>query len=252
MRMKYFIRGPMLVLILSCCLRIGWSQDTTPSPATNSSSSSESSADSGSKFSFGAKALTNFSKFKNTDIGIGYGGGGFAQFKPSDALSFRAEVLYVNYAVGLDSYKTDFTSGSFSRIDYSNRNLRFNSLEIPVLVQYALPFMESLSPVVYAGGAYSYNFGVFEVTDKTYFSTGTSGEPQTHTFKNRYDNVSSRYKEYNVSVLGGIRVSFDPIFVELRYQQGIPNLNIFSSSSYSQLNNLKSTTLSVSVGMTIF
>ncbi len=202
-----------------------------------------------SKFSAGAKVLGNVTKFQKTDYALGYGAGGFANYQILDFLGVRGELLYVSTATGLDSYTSDLSAIGMKSVTYKSRTLRFNSLEIPVLVQYSLPLMESLSPKLYAGGSYSWNFAVFENNDKTY----VTGDNMSYQYKNTYENVGSTFKQYNTSLIGGVQVSFDVINIDLRYQQGFPDLKNFNTlGSDVPLGDFKSRTLTVSVGMKIF
>jgi hypothetical protein len=205
------------------------------------------------KFSAGVKVLGNMNKFEKADLAFGYGAGGFANYKVLDFLTARAEVLYVNYAAGLQNYSKDMSSIGITSINYSNRTLRFHSLEIPVLAQVSVPFMESLNPKFYVGGSYAYNFGVYETSDRNYLTTNESGAKEAHEFKNRSENVTSSFSKYNTTAIVGAQVSFDMVTVDVRYQQGFPTLNnVNTLGSNNNLGSFKSRTLSLSVGFKIF
>lgn len=202
-------------------------------------------------FSGGAKVLVNANTFQKTSAAMGYGVGAYANLELLGFLTIRGEALYVSYASGLDSYVNENPEGSvIDKISYDNVNLRFHSLEFPVLAQITLPFMESLKPKVFVGGSYSYNFGVFEMSDNTFYTTNINGVQVTNEYTNSSENVSSSYLPYNTSIIGGLQVSFDDITVDLRYQQGIPNLN--TSNITNSLGDMKSRTLSLSIGYKLF
>ncbi len=199
----------------------------------------------------GVKILTNVNTFQKTSPAMGYGVGGFVNYELMGFLTLRGEALYVSYASGLDSYVVEYPeSSSIDKISYDNVNLRFHSLEFPVLAQITLPFMENLKPKVFVGGSYTYNFGVFEISDNTFYTTNINGAQVTNEYTNSSENVSSSYLPYNTSVIGGLQVSFDDITVDLRYQQGIPNLN--TSNNTNSLGDMKSRTLSLSIGYKLF
>ena len=78
----------------------------------------------------------------------------------------------------------------------------------------------------YAGGSYSYNFVAYIVSDNVYSLVDSDGLSRKE-FKNRYDNVSSLYSRHNASALGGIElIVWEKIGLDVRYQLGIPDLNL--------------------------
>jgi hypothetical protein len=199
--------------------------------------------------SAGAKVVGNLNKFNATDAAFGYGVGGFATMQIIGPLSGRGELLYVSYAGSMSDASA--VSGT-TTASYKNRSLRFHSLEIPLMAVYDIPFLENLNPKVAAGWAYSYNFGAFQISDNTYTVQDASGGTRTVEYKNTSENVSSEFQPYNSSFLGSLSINFEKMHVDLRYQQGIPNLsqnNTVETSRY--FGDFKTMTLSVSVGYRI-
>lgn len=209
-------------------------------------STSSSSTKSAGDFSFGAKGLVQATKYQDSKLGAGFGIGGFAAYQIFDFLSVQGEVMYVESSGKFD----DMTEASayFDSTTYSNRVLRFQMVEIPVIVRYDLPF-GGLN--VYAGGSYSYNIAVSEITDKTHFyNDGESSD-----FKNVRKDVSSQYESYNAEAVIGIGMSLElfglPSHIDLRYKQGFINqarlIPLDGSSS-----DFKSRSLSINLGISIF
>lgn len=197
-------------------------------------------------FSAGVKIIGNANKFNATSVGFGYGGGWFATLPVVGPLSVRGEALYVSYAGTMDdASQTVGTAQAF----YTNRNLRFHSLEIPLMAVIDLPFLESLNPKLAAGWAYSYNFGVYQVSDNTYNIQDASGVYRKTEYRNTSENVSSEFHPYNSSILGSLSLNFEKIHVDVRYQQGILNLsqnnNVPTSRYFGDFTTM---TLSLSIG----
>lgn len=197
--------------------------------ASSSIGSDQGSASSG-KFSLGAKGLVNVNKFKSTDAAVGYGVGGFASYNIIEGfLSLNAEVLYLTYAGQLEPYSKTYSDPNslFESIRYENRNVRFQAIEVPIFAAINLPLFNLKA---YAGASYAYHLAVYEIADRTY-TTVNGSDIDSHEFKNRAENVKSRYKEYNISALLGVSMDLDPIEISLRYQVGIPDISIYSEIS---------------------
>jgi opacity protein-like surface antigen len=210
----------LIVILLSCCLCLtAFAQDTGSS--TSSSSSDK-------RFNFGLKVVGNTNKFEETKWAFGYGGGGFVIWNLSDMITIKSEVMYISYAGKLENDTLDFEGGGIiDKVVYSNLSLRFNSIEIPVMVRLSPFGTELMKPIFVVGGAYSYNYGVFRISDNIYTLFDSEGGTRDTVFNNSISNVSSNFSEYNISVLAGVEMGLtDNLSVDLRYQQGLPNLNL--------------------------
>ncbi len=198
--------------------------------------------------SVGAKVLSNMTVSNGTTSAFGYGAGGYVNLNLLSFLTVRGELLYVSHAARLNSYNESLGSGG--SVDYHHRNLRFHTLEIPILLQFPLPIMESLKPKIYVGGSYSYNFSVYEINNRAYKLTNPES---TINYYGYGDNVSSYFQMYNASAIGGLSVSFDSFVVDARYQQGFPNLvkgNDLKILPYPM--DYKSRIITLSLGYKIF
>lgn len=232
----------LLILLLACCLSL-----TTIAQDAGSSSSSSSSD---KTFVFGLRAVGNLNKFEETKWAFGYGGGGVVIWNLSDMITIRGEVLYVSYAGKLENDTLDFEGGGIiDKVAYTNGSLRFNSIEIPVMARLSPFGTEPMKPIFFVGGAYSYNYGVFRISDNVYSVFNSDGGTSNTTFTNSISNVSSRYSEYNLSVLAGVELGLaDNLSVDVRYQQGLPNLNL--QNLPTSLGTIHSHTISVGLSFT--
>ena len=201
-------------------------------------------------FSAGAKVLGNVNKFAATEVAFGYGAGGFATMPIVGPLSVRGELLYVSYAGGMQDTTRELNVGNIQTVAQTNRNLRFHSLEVPVMAVVNLPFLESLNPKISVGYAFSYNFGVYQVSDNSYAVDQGDGTTKNYDYTNTTENVTSEFQPYNSSVLGSLSFNFERIHVDFRYQQGFPNLsqNTSEVSQSRYLGDFKTQTISVSIG----
>jgi hypothetical protein len=199
----------------------------------------------------GGKVLVNATKFDATNIGFGYGAGGYVSYPLFGPFSARAEVLYVSTAGSMNDKTSTFEDSYIETAFYEKRSLRFHSIEVPLMAQYNLPFLENLSLKVNAGWAYSYNFGVFQISDNTYSVTDAGGSQRTLEYKNVTENVGSSFQQYNSTLIGGVSANFEKFHVDIRYQHGLINLSHMNVESSAYYGNYKSRSLSVSVGYRI-
>lgn len=215
------------------------------------------------QLSVGAKVGANINKFEDTARRLGYSAGGYASYDILDFLTLRAEVQYLSYAAGLDSYDESFEGYS---VTHENRNLRMHTIEIPAMVHIKLPFKEDNAPTFYAGYAYGYTLAAFLIEDRTYsFEQATQDSPpldtvepatDDYTFKNRYTNITSSINKFNSSILFGFTYTFDagmPITINLRYQRGLIEMNnIGSFNSPGNPGSLMNRMYSISLSTKLF
>jgi hypothetical protein len=110
--------------------------------------------------------------------------------------------------------------------------------------------MKSIKPKIFIGGSYSYNFSVYEISDRTYKLTNPDG---TYNYNSYGDDVTSYFETYNASAIGGVSVSFDSFVIDIRYQQGFRNLAKKDDSGLLHYpTEYKSNILSLSIGYKIF
>lgn len=192
------------------------------------------------QFTAGAKLGGNLNKFEETERRFGYSAGGYASYDVLDFLIIRAEVQYLSYAAGLDSYEESLEGYT---VAHENRNLRMHTIEVPAMLHFKLPFKKDNPPTFYAGYAYGYTLAAFLIEDRIYsfeqtpqqdFSPSDTSDPitESYTFKNRASNITSSINKFNSSLIVGFTYSFDaglPITIDLRYQRGLIEMNNLGS-----------------------
>ena len=204
-------------------------------------------------FSAGLKVIGNANKFAATKRGFGYGGGGFATLPIVGPLSVRGEVLYVSYSGTMSDSTKELNLGAVESVTYKNRNLRFHSVETPVMAVVDLPILKNLNPKLSVGYAWSYNFGVYQVSDNTYSVREAGGTLKEVEYVNNSENVTSEFEPFNSSVLGSLSFNFERIHADFRYQQGFTNLSQHNASDASRFfGDYRTKMISFSLGYRFF
>ena len=211
----------LLALLLLPVLAVA--QDSDEDSNTESTESSSSLG-----LEVGASAMVNMNAFTDPEVesAFGYGAGAFATYPVLDILSVGLELNYSSYGGDLNDYTTNYDVLQYDMQQYTERNVIFHSLNIPL---YAIMDLDPFK--AYAGASYTYNFAVFEKRDIEYSAEGQN----SLTFINDYENVGSRYKKYNVALVAGGMYDFGAFRAGARYEHGLVNLNAFNS--YAQPNS---------------
>jgi hypothetical protein len=199
-------------------------------------------------FALGAKVLGNATKFSATNIGYGYGAGGYASMSLLGPLSVRGELLYVSTAGVMDDKTTTFEDSGVESATYENRNLRFHTIEVPIMAQVTLPFLSNLNLRVNAGWAFGYNLAVFHISDNTYNILDATGGARSVKYNGVAENVGSSFEQYNSTLIGGLSANFERIHVDIRYQHGLINLSRMDVETSAYYGDYTSRILSVSAG----
>jgi len=212
----------------------------------------------------GAKLGVNINQFNQPGTVFGFNGGAFARYPVLDFLSVRAEVLYMQQGGARTPYTRSFSSGSsgtdgtVSSIDYSNRYVNLNNLEIPVLIEITHPDFadEAIKPKLILGVAYGFLLSAKESAERKY--TFTSGPTTSLTFSDGRDDVRSNYAHNQIGLIAGVAIDYkigDRTFTtEVRYRRSLTQLNLLNTIDQvpGQVGNLYSTTLSINFAMTLF
>lgn len=163
----------------------------------------------------GVKGGGNFTKTStSSDItgkyDFGYQAGAMARVDIG-SLYVQAEALY-------NKRKTSYETNTGSQ------KLKWNAIDIPVLVGYKVINNQDYNVRVFAGGVYSYAFN------------SNISDALTDSFK--------KFDKSNIGITGGIGVDYKNFTVDLRYETGLSNLSKdFKSKPHG---------FSVSVGYFIF
>jgi opacity protein-like surface antigen len=160
----------------------------------------ETNAQQTSSIHIGVKAGTNFTKTsaENSDLtgkyGLGYQVGVMAR------IDFNR--LYLQGETIFNKRKT-----SYDLKNGNSQQLKWNSIDVPVVVGYKIVSSKDFNVRAFAGGVYSYAFN---------------------------DNISNskalrdgfkKFDKFNVGITGGIGVDYKNLTVDLRYETGLTSIS---------------------------
>lgn len=190
-----------------------------------------------------------------SDISVlGFNAGGYARYQVLSFLTARAEVIYFQQGGTIENYYALYPS-----VQHKNVKLTQHTLQIPLVVELGVPGMEesNIQPKLMLGGFYGFTMASRESYDKV------SASQYEKVTEKAGSDVSSSFV-YNqggflVGLGADIKMGDKDVSLEFRYNQ---NLNILNESGaalthlHSTLKNyegdLRSSTFSFNVGMTIF
>jgi len=137
-----------------------------------------------------------------TGLNTGYVGGASINYHIYKGLGLQLEANYLQQGGTLISFKDDTGLGlpeSFESKNVKNSSYKLNSIEIPLLINYAFKLRKSWWPSLYMGGSYAYAFNVTENYQKTgdllpgeaIISTVSGNQNSTELFKStRYNLIA--------------------------------------------------------------
>lgn len=156
MKMKCFIRGPMLVFLLSSCFAAAYAQD--------------------SKIAFGGRVGINFSyitdNFRLEGGNPGLLLGGVVNYNLSDAMQLTGGIDYNQVSGSIKSNPYLFGSRTVVR----ENNLTLHTFEANGMFGYKLPldFLGDASPYLQGGAGIAYNAGTWNNYTARYITPGAS------------------------------------------------------------------------------
>lgn len=262
--MKPFIRGPMLTLILCCCLRLGWSQDASSVPPASSGSTS-----SGGSISIGAKTGVNFNQFSQPGTSVGANVGAYASYDLLPFLTVKLEPQYSQEGGARPNYFRSYSdiSDNISGISFINPQVTFHNLQIPLLLELTLPEFrsESVMPKLILGGSYSAMMLANETHTKRYLFVDNlpalaPGGTNAMDVSYERENVTDNYLRNQWSLIAGFGLQFKAakrdFSFDVRYRQGMNDLNQFRFSAPSIITGtggqLFSSSISFNLSVSIF
>jgi hypothetical protein len=238
MRMKCFIRGPMVLLFLTMLAAPLMAQISI-----------------GPKIGANFTSLGDMAFYNNDRSAVKYNLGGFAEYNVMPFLDARAELLYFQEGGPLNDYYIYFPYVQRKDVRVTSHNL-----QIPLIAQLSLPsFKEKkISPKLLIGGYYSYAFQYRERYTKIISIPGLPNSKDDVSL-----NVSSMYNRSNVGYLVGLGANLklfgQEINIDCRYTRAINNVNSDPGFVPDQLtdvvdddNKLFIGTFSVNAGLTLF
>lgn len=235
MRLKCFIRGPMLVLLLSCCLSVAWSQGTEASESPPSGG-----------ITLGVKTGVNLNQFSQPGTSIGFNAGIYGSYDLLPFLTVRLEPQYSQQGGGRPDYNRSYSdiSDNISSITYINPSVTFHNIEIPLLVELTLPEFrsETIMPKLILGASYAGTLLTNEMHTKRYFFNDNLPGSSVYSYaldaSYRREDVTDNYVRNQWSVIAGFGLQFKAakrdFSFDIRYRQGTTNLNQlrFASPTY--------------------
>lgn len=212
------------------------------------------------QFTVGAKAGVNINQFTMPGTTIGLNAGAFGTYTVTPFLSARLELLYAQQGGGLRDYSLPLSdprladySGNVLSLTYINPYVYMHCIEVPLLAELTLPeFAEaSVQPVLFLGGSYAFMYQANQLHTARYtFKDGTFANiPYLR------EHVRSNFNSNQFSVLGGFGLKFKSetrdFYFDIRYRQGLNQLNQVQRSLTSNDGRLYSSTLSFNFSVSI-
>jgi Outer membrane protein beta-barrel domain len=213
------------------------------------------------QISIGAQTGVNLNQFTMPGSTIGVNVGAFGTYKFLPFLTAKLEINYSqegggrqNYFLPLNDPRLADIAGNISQLNYINPYVYIHNLQVPLLVELSLPeFAEaSVMPKLILGGSYSYMLSANELHTKQFiFQNGTFADvPYLK------EDVTSNYVASQFSLIAGMGIQFKgekrDFSFDIRYRQGITQLNNVTESLSYKDGRLFSSTLSFNFSMTIF
>ena len=202
------------------------------------------------KFIVGAKGGLNFSNIATNstfyDLRTGYNAGLSFEYKPIESLpiSIALEGHYMTFGANniekwlLFDEEEIFDDYWFNEY-YKNTNVRFNTIDIPLLIKFHVPIIDKFSPTIYVGSSYTYIIKAYAIQEYEIVIDQTS--------ENKYE-ITERVAESAFTGIVGLGskmdISFIAITLDVRYSMGFNDLNNYVGKA-----NFKSHSMHVMLGV---
>ncbi len=212
--------------------------------------------------SFGVKIGSNSSGFTQnyevfTGKRLGFTGGVFAEFKPIQIVGVSLEVNYSQQGAYhlTPSYIYSPSELNTITIIKNNSDIRLNTIDIPLLINFRPLTEGNITPVFTAGFAFDYILSA-KATNWLYTTNTITGIQMTLPNQTT-DNVSDRFKKYNYGPVFGLGIDFTEKQIKysigMRYSIGLNNIdnlaNLNNVSTNSFRYDFSSNTLSILIGV---
>lgn len=209
------------------------------------------------RYNYGVKAGISVSNFSSnvphSGPRVGFTIGGFGSYIVTPVFTLLTEINYLQQGGSLLTYLDETRFGApsnFFTVNQTHSNVTLHTLEVPVMLQYTLPF-EDLPIKVSAGPSFSY---VVDATDN-FQRTGYTATNVIVTTSGT-DNVKSTYEQFQIGATGnlGFAIPFGgkTINIDARYMYGITPIR--KNYSYITLNNtaqeLRTNSIIFTIGLT--
>jgi hypothetical protein len=213
------------------------------------------------QFLIGAQTGVNLNQFTMPGSTIGINAGAFGSYKFLPFLSARLEIMYSqeggarqNYNFRLSGSGQPDLNANIASLNYINPYVYIHNIQVPLMVELTLPEFDqaSLAPKLLLGGSYSYMISANEMHTKQYNFTNA-------TFANipyLTEVVTADYVASQISILAGLGIDIKGekrnFSFDIRYRQGLTQLNNIKESFSNKDGRLFSSTLSFNFSMSIF
>jgi hypothetical protein len=194
-------------------------------------------------------------RYYRSDISVlGFNAGGYAKYQVLSFLIARAELLYFQQGGTVENYYALYPT-----VQHKNVKLTQHTLQIPIMAEIGIPGWEenAIQPKLHLGGYYGLTMASRESFDKE--SKSKYEKVMVHSST----DVSGSYVYNQAGFLVGVGADFKmadkDLSFEFRYNQNLTIINE-SGAALTHLNstlsnyqgNLRTSTFSFNVGMTIF
>jgi hypothetical protein len=184
---------------------------------------------------YGIKIGPSFNQFTQPGSFIGLNAGFFGKHQINESFNITVEALYSLQGGGRQAYtkvynKADQSQFVVNTITNINPFVVFHNLEIPLLVEFGFPELRksSIQPRFSFGGSYSMVIRAYETKIQRYnYSDGSAVD-----LGYIREDVADRYKKNQYSAIAAIGLDFKTarrtFFIEVRYRQGLTQLNKYT------------------------
>jgi len=175
----------------------------------------------------GGLSLNQFSKGQpHTGSNTGYTAGLAINYQLLHSLSLQLEANFLQQGGTTITFKDDTRLGlpeSFQTKNVKNSSYKINSIDIPLLVNYAFDIRQSWFPSIYLGGSYGYTLSVNEKYQRT--GNLLPGEDIIATATTT-QSVTSRFNSSGVNFIAGANVKLPisgklMLLIDMRYMNGL-------------------------------
>jgi len=206
---------------------------------------------------YGFKIGPGLNQFTQPGSFIGINTGLFTKYKINESFNIAVEALYSMQGGGRQSYTRLYNEQRQSEVVVNtitniNPFVVFHNLEIPLLVEFGFPELRksSIQPRFSLGGSYSLMIHAFETKTQRYnYSNGSAVD-----LGYMREEVTDHYKKDQYSVIAAIGVDFKTakrlFFIEIRYRQGLNQLNKNPYANPGTGDTLYSSSLLFNTGIT--
>jgi len=213
------------------------------------------------QFVVGLQTGVNLNQFTMPGTTIGLNAGAYGSYKFASFAKARLEILYSqegggrqNYSIPLTDPRLAGVAGNIAQLNYINPFVYMHNLQVPVMVELTLPEFsdEAVMPKLILGGSYGYMFSANELHTAQYIFND-------NTFANipyLREDVGSSYVASQFSLIAGFGLEFNTdkrsFSFDVRYRQGLTQLNNVNETLSYKDGRLFSSTLSFNLSMSLF